>query len=83
MPEIYQDPSRPIDQRARDLLGRMTLEEKAAQMHALWLLLSEDGEHRPRQDDFTGGTDPAAVKEAMLPASVMPSSRIWPFLSSR
>jgi beta-glucosidase len=43
----------------------MTLEEKAAQMHALWLILSEDGEHRPRQDDFTGGTDPAAVKKAL------------------
>ncbi len=38
----------------------MTFEEKAAQMHALWLILSEDGQHRPRQDDFTGGTDPAA-----------------------
>ena len=43
----------------------MTFEEKAAQMHALWLILSEDGQHRPRQDDFTGGTDPEAVKEAL------------------
>ena len=34
-------------------------------MHALWLILSEDGEHRPRQDDFTGGTDPAAVQKAL------------------
>ena len=34
-------------------------------MHALWLILSEDGQHRPRQDDFTGGTDPAAVKKAL------------------
>jgi len=61
----YQEASRSIEERASDLLARMTLEEKTAQMHALWLLLSEDGEHRPRQDDFTGGTDPAAVKKAL------------------
>jgi beta-glucosidase-like glycosyl hydrolase len=65
MPLLYQDPRRPIDERASDLLARMTTEEKAAQMHALWLILSEDGEHRPRQDDFTGGTDPAALKKAL------------------
>ena len=65
MPHPYQEPSRSIEERASDLLSRMTFEEKAAQMHALWLLLSEDGEHRPRQDDFTGGTDPAAVKKAL------------------
>jgi beta-glucosidase len=61
----YQEPGRSIEERASDLLARMTLEEKTAQMHALWLILSEDGEHRPRQDDFTGGTDPAAVKKAL------------------
>jgi beta-glucosidase len=65
MSHPYQQPGRPIEERASDLLARMTLEEKAAQMHALWLILSEDGEHRPRQDDFTGGTDPAAVKKAL------------------
>jgi beta-glucosidase len=65
MPLPYQEPGRPIGERVSDLLARMTLEEKAAQMHALWLILSEDGEHRPRQDDFTGGTDPAAVKKAL------------------
>jgi beta-glucosidase-like glycosyl hydrolase len=61
----YQEPGRSVEERASDLLARMTLEEKTAQMHALWLILSEDGEHRPRQDDFTGGTDPAAVKRAL------------------
>lgn len=61
----YQEPGRSVEARASDLLSRMTLEEKAAQMHALWLILSEDGEHRPREDDFTGGTDPAAVRKAL------------------
>jgi beta-glucosidase-like glycosyl hydrolase len=61
----YQEPARSIEERANDLLARMRLAEKTAQMHALWLILAEDGEHRPRQDDFTGGTDPAAVKKAL------------------
>ena len=65
MSHPYQEPVRPVDERAHDLLSRMTFEEKAAQMHALWLILSEDGQHRPRQDDFTGGTDPEAVKKAL------------------
>jgi beta-glucosidase-like glycosyl hydrolase len=65
MPLPYQEPSRSVTERVEDLLARMTFEEKAAQLHALWLILSEDGEHHPRQDDFTGGTDPAAVKRAL------------------
>jgi hypothetical protein len=65
MPFPYQEASRSIPERVNDLFSRMTLEEKTAQMHALWLILAEDGEHRPRQDDFTGGTDPAAVTKAL------------------
>jgi len=65
MAHPYQDPDRSIPERVKDLLWRMTADEKFAQMHALWLILSEDGQHRPRQDDFTGGTDPAAVKKAL------------------
>ena len=61
----YKNPRLAPETRARDLLARMTFDEKAAQLHALWLILSEDGEHRPRQDDFTGGSDPAAVKRAL------------------
>ena len=29
---IYQDPSRPLGERVRDLIGRMTLQEKVSQM---------------------------------------------------
>lgn len=30
--KLYKDPKRPLNQRIRDLLGRMTLEEKIGQM---------------------------------------------------
>jgi beta-glucosidase-like glycosyl hydrolase len=65
MTHPYREAGRPVEERAADLLARMTFEEKAAQMHALWLILAEDGRHRPRMDDFTGGTDPEAVQESL------------------
>ena len=34
---FYKDPTQPIDARVQDLLGRMTLEEKAAQLIGIWL----------------------------------------------
>ncbi len=37
MTEIYRDPSVAIDDRVADLLGRMTLEEKVAQLGTVWL----------------------------------------------
>ncbi|HEX7497053.1 MAG TPA: glycoside hydrolase family 3 N-terminal domain-containing protein [Candidatus Limnocylindrales bacterium] len=33
---LYRDPNRPIDERVGDLLGRMTLEEKLAQLGSFW-----------------------------------------------
>src|ERR1700682_3802160 len=36
-PMIYKDPSAPIAARVQDLLGRMTLEEKSAQMRSMWI----------------------------------------------
>jgi beta-glucosidase-like glycosyl hydrolase len=65
MPHPYQDPTRSVAARARDLLARMTLDEKLAQLHALWLILSEDGKHRPREDSFVGKSDPDAVTKML------------------
>jgi beta-glucosidase len=41
----YKDPSQPVDVRVRDLLGRMTLEEKIGQMGQVnsWVLLGDPG----------------------------------------
>lgn len=57
MTEIYKDARRPVAERVADLLARMTPQEKFAQMHAYWLVLSEDGNHQERSDmsdEFSG-----------------------------
>jgi beta-glucosidase-like glycosyl hydrolase len=48
---LYQDPRQPIAARVRDLLKCMTLDEKIAQMHGVWMVLSEAGAHRLRPED--------------------------------
>jgi len=58
----YQNNNLSFDTRVDDLLSRMMLEEKIAQMHAAWLHLSEDGEHKIRTDRFTGASEEEAVK---------------------
>lgn len=65
---IYQDARRPIHERVADLLSRMTVEEKIAQMHAFWLVLAEDGEHRERSDmsdEFAGVSAQASLAERL------------------
>jgi beta-glucosidase len=54
----YKDPSRPIKERIANLLSRMTLEEKLAQMQAIW---------RPKIkiQDEAGRFDPAHAPEVL------------------
>ncbi|QCT21083.1 beta-glucosidase [Jejubacter calystegiae] len=68
MTAIYKDPARPVAERVADLLARMTAEEKFAQMHAFWLILSPDGQHRERtdlSDTFAGVSEQAALQERL------------------
>ncbi|MBV9275194.1 MAG: beta-glucosidase, partial [Verrucomicrobia bacterium] len=59
MSSPYQDPKKSLSDRVKDLLARMTIDEKIAQLHAFWLILSEDGRHRVRyNDEFTRSSDP-------------------------
>ncbi|KQV55880.1 MULTISPECIES: glycoside hydrolase family 3 N-terminal domain-containing protein [unclassified Caulobacter] len=50
---LYKDPTQPIDARVQDLLGRMTLEEKAAQLIGIWLtkakIQTPEGDFSPEE----------------------------------
>jgi beta-xylosidase len=61
----YQDPQLSITQRVSDLLGRMTLSEKIAQMYSSWLILSADGNHRIRTDPFCQTATTDNIKEML------------------
>ncbi|MBB5190931.1 beta-glucosidase [Silvimonas terrae] len=65
MTAIYKDPSQPVAARVADLLARMTLDEKIAQMHAFWLILAQDGKHTVRADSFTGASDQASLQKRL------------------
>ncbi|PWC16446.1 glycoside hydrolase family 3 N-terminal domain-containing protein [Brenneria corticis] len=66
MTALYKDANRPIDERVADLLARMTPEEKFAQLHAWWLILSSDGNHRERAEpnnEFSSTSKQKALAE--------------------
>jgi beta-glucosidase len=54
----YQDPSLPIDARVKDLLQRMTLEEKVAQLQGF---RTKDPHAFDDKGNFVGGADAAAL----------------------
>jgi beta-xylosidase len=55
--EVWRDPSRPVPERVADLLGRMTLAEKLAQLSAAWLNDPADSNQvAPLQGEFTDGS---------------------------
>ena len=54
----YRDPARPVDERVRDLLSRMSVEEKAAQTLALW-------KGKARITDEAGRFDPAGAARVL------------------
>jgi beta-glucosidase len=52
----YRDPAQPVDARVKDLLARMSLEEKVAQLQSFW---SRDPHAFDDQGNFTGGAGAA------------------------
>jgi beta-xylosidase len=61
----YQNSELSLRERVSDLLGRMTLAEKIAQMYAHWLILSPDGNHRIRTDAFAQTATTDDLKEKL------------------
>ncbi len=48
--ETYRDPTRSVDERVHDLLGRMTIDEKLAQLGGVWITdLLEDAAFAPKR----------------------------------
>ena len=54
---LYKDARQPVAARVEDLLGRMTLEEKVAQLIAIW-------EHKDRIQTPNGDFDPVKASQA-------------------
>lgn len=61
----YKNSNQSIEHRVDDLMKRLSLDEKIAQLHALWLLLDESGHHEIRSDQFTGGSDSEAINQRL------------------
>ncbi|MFF7353479.1 glycoside hydrolase family 3 N-terminal domain-containing protein [Streptomyces filipinensis] len=54
----WRDPALPADARVADLLSRMTLREKAAQLYGVWVGAATDGDGvAPLQQEMTAGHD--------------------------
>ncbi|MFF3487668.1 glycoside hydrolase family 3 N-terminal domain-containing protein [Streptomyces sp. NPDC002701] len=54
----WRDPALPADARVDDLLSRMTLEEKTAQLYGVWVGAATDGDGvAPHQDEMTSDFD--------------------------
>ena len=51
--DSWRDPESPVDERVADLLSRMTLEEKLAQLGSVWMgAAGSGGDVAPMQDEF-------------------------------
>ena len=62
----YKNPQLSIDERVKDLLARMTLEEKVAQMMCLWMEKPNDNSKVAKSDlPFGGDFSPALAKQKM------------------
>lgn len=59
---LYRNPAASVADRVADLLSRMTLDEKIAQLHAAWLKLSPDGVHQWRVADFAQRTTDITIE---------------------
>ncbi|HEY8562389.1 MAG TPA: glycoside hydrolase family 3 N-terminal domain-containing protein [Pyrinomonadaceae bacterium] len=66
----YKNPNLPIEERVRDLLGRMTLEEKAAQMMCVWMEKPNDNTGIPKEQMPFGGKFSLEIAKQKMPHGI-------------
>ncbi|MEP7074917.1 MAG: glycoside hydrolase family 3 N-terminal domain-containing protein [Acidobacteriota bacterium] len=79
----YKDPKLSIEQRVADLLGRMRLEEKTAQMMCLWNERPTDKSRLPKEQLPFGGTFSAELAKQKMPNGIGQIARQRETLSPR
>ncbi len=71
----YKDPQLSIDERVKDLLARMTLEEKAAQMMCVWMEKPNDNSKIKKEQLPFGGTFSPELAKTKMPNGIGQFSR--------
>ena len=66
----YKDPKLSIDERVRDLLGRMTLDEKVAQMMCVWMEKPNDNTGIPQSQLPFGGKFSQELAKQKIPNGI-------------
>src|ERR1043165_6233139 len=61
----YKNPELSIDARVKDLLSRMSIEEKVAQMMCLWSDRPNDKSNTPKDMPFGGEFSPVLARQRM------------------
>lgn len=79
----YQNPQLSIDERVKDLLGRMTLEEKAAQMMCVWMQKPNDNTGIPKEQLPFGGKFSLELAKKNFPVGVGQFARQRELLSPK
>lgn len=74
--DIYEDPRQPVEVRVADLLGQMTLEEKAGMMFINGSMVSEDGSIDPQEAGDLVGM-PLMLAKCQMDAHGMTHFNIW------
>lgn len=72
--EVYRDRNAPVPDRVRDLLGRMTLEEKVAQMRCLWMSKARISENNAFSPAKAAGLIPDGIGQISQPSDTIGTS---------
>ncbi|ROR21120.1 glycoside hydrolase family 3 N-terminal domain-containing protein [Vibrio crassostreae] len=63
---IYKNNDYTTNERVKDLLSKMTLDEKVAQLGAQWLILDENGDHQERELEMSSNSISRTVQEKLM-----------------